>query len=67
MSVKIGDTTTTYLYKKDLSASLGDDGIEEARDASSSTYINPMLNFRGTIVRNSNTKAIMGIEYEVID
>lgn len=67
VTVKIGDATTTYLYKTDLSASLGDDGIEEAKDSSSSTYINPMLNFKGTIKRNNVTKAIMGIEYIVIE
>ncbi len=66
VTVKIGDTTTTYLYKKDFSEALGDTGIEDAEDSSSSTYINPMLNFKSTIKRNESTKAIIGIEYEVI-
>jgi len=66
ITVEIGGKTTTYLYATDLSASLGDLGITEAEDSSSSTYINPMLNFKGTVKRNEATKAIMGIEYEVV-
>lgn len=67
VTVKIGDTTTTYLYNSELSTAISDEVIEKAEDSSSSTYINPMLNFKGTIKRNNNTKAIIGIEYVVID
>ncbi|MBQ9764994.1 MAG: hypothetical protein IJW18_02200 [Lachnospiraceae bacterium] len=67
ITVKIGETSTTYLYSTDLRSSLGRAGISEAEDSASSTYINPMLDFSGSIERNATTKAIKGIRYEVID